>query len=114
MAESGFSVFEEENCVIVKIEGSARVESAALLRQRLAQTQIAHEVAIDWSEAEHVDASVLQVLLALRKLLADRRLPLVVDQDNSKVRGYLKLSGLSEYFPVRELPPHTSAESANA
>ncbi|MGA9416180.1 MAG: cache domain-containing protein [Terriglobales bacterium] len=32
----------------------------------------------------------------------------MVDKDNLKVREYLKLSGLSEYFPVRDRPPHES------
>jgi len=90
---------------MVKLEGSARVETAVRLKQELAQAQIAHEVAIDWGEAEHVDACVLQVLLALGKLLAERGSSLIVDRDNPKVRQYLKLSGLSEYFPVRDHPP---------
>ncbi len=105
MSQSGLCVFEEEGRTMVKLEGSARVETAVRLKQELAQAQIAHEVAIDWGEAEHVDACVLQVLLALGKLLAERGSSLIVDRDNPKVRQYLKLSGLSEYFPVRDHPP---------
>ncbi|MGA9528540.1 MAG: STAS domain-containing protein [Terriglobales bacterium] len=100
MTEAGISLLDEEGRMVVKIEGKARVETAVLLRQKLAESLITQEVAIDWAEAEHVDASVLQVLLALRKLLGERGLPLVVDKDNTKVREYLRLSGLTEYFPL--------------
>jgi len=102
MAESGLFVSDDEGRMMVKIEGSARVEMAVLLKQKLEETQIAHDVAIDWEGAEHVDACVLQVLLALRQSLAERGMSLMVEKDNAKVRGYLKLSGLSEYFPVRD------------
>jgi anti-anti-sigma factor len=105
VAQPGLSVFDEEGRMIVKIEGSARVETAVLLKQELSQAQIPHEVAVDWGDAEHVDACVLQVLLALGKFLTERGSSLIVDRDNPKVRQYLKLSGLSEYFPVRDHPP---------
>jgi anti-anti-sigma regulatory factor len=115
MEQPGLSLLDEDSRIIVKIEGNARVETAMLLKQSLAQTPMAREVAIDWSEAEHVDASVLQVLLALRKSLSEHSLPFTVDRDNLKVREYLKLSGLSEYFPVRDRPPEAArAESPNA
>ena len=115
MAEPGISLFDEDGRMTLKIEGNARVETAVFLQQNLAQARITHGVAVDWGEAEHVDACVLQVLLALRKLLAERGLPFMVDKDNAKVRGYLRLSGLSECFPVQDfshqsMPP----ESANA
>jgi anti-anti-sigma factor len=108
-------LFDEDGHTVVRIEGNARVETAVLLKQSLVQTQMAHAVAIDWGKAEHVDACVLQVLLALRQLLAKRGLPWMVDRDNPKVREYLKLSGLSEYFPVGEQPPQVPpTESSNA
>jgi anti-anti-sigma factor len=117
--QPGLSVLNMDGRMIVRIEGNARVETAMLLKQileqSLEQTPAAPEVAIDWSEAEHVDASVLQVLLALRKSLDEHGTPFVVDKDNSKVREFLKLSGLAEYFPVRDQPldaPPT--EHANA
>jgi anti-anti-sigma factor len=125
MAQPGLSLFDDEGHTTVKIEGSARVEMAVLLKQELTRAQIAHEVAIDWGEAEHVDACVLQILLAFGKLLAERGSSLIVERDNPKVRQYLELSGLSEYFPVRDRSPqgHPSqnhppqsppAEAANA
>jgi anti-anti-sigma regulatory factor len=104
VAEPAISLFDEEDCTLVKLEGSARVELAAALKEKLALAQLVHDVAIDWSEAEHVDASVLQVFLALRKFLGEHGLALLVDKDNVKVRSYLKLSGLSEYFPLRAQP----------
>jgi len=115
MAESGLSVSDDEGRMIVKIEGSARVEMAVLLKQKLEETQIAQEVAIDWEGAEHVDACVLQVLLALRQTLAERGVSLMVVKDNAKVRGYLKLSGLSEFFPVRDpASPAVPSEGSDA
>jgi hypothetical protein len=40
-------------------------------------------------------------LLAPRQAVTERDLPFLVNIDNQKVRQYLKLSGLSEYFPTR-------------
>jgi anti-anti-sigma factor len=114
VAESGHFLFDEEDCTMLKLEGSARVETATLLLQELSQSSIAHDMAIDWEQAEHVDACVLQVLLALRKMLADRGLSLTVDKDNSHVRGYLELSGLSQYFPKRVRQDARSSEAADA
>jgi len=115
MEQPGNSLFDEEGRLIVKIEGSARVETAVLLKQNLAPAQITHGIAIDWDAAEHVDACVLQVLLALRQLLAERGLSFIVNKDNPKVRGFLKLSGMSEYFPVRDAPhPTPPSEGGNA
>src|SRR5580658_1627121 len=104
MAQPSVSLIDEENRMVVKIEGNARVEAAVLLKQGLMQSKLAHEVAIDWGDAEHVDACVLQILLALRQAVTERGLTFLVDIDNSHVRQYLKLSGLSEYFPVRSQP----------
>jgi anti-anti-sigma regulatory factor len=75
MEVPGVSQFDEEGRTIVKIVGSAQVETAMLLQQNLAQTQINRAVAIDCGVPEHVAGSVLKVLLALRKLLADRGCP---------------------------------------
>lgn len=104
---------EEDDCMVIRLERRARVETAVLLKQRLSQA-VARDVAIDWAEAEHVDACVLQVLLALRNLLQERGLSFVVHRDNTKVRDYLKLSGLADYFPVRERTRNaSSAEGAD-
>ncbi len=100
MAQSGL-VIDKNDCIIVRLDGNARVETATLLKESLAQAQMTHNVAVEWDQAEHVDACVLQVLLALRKLLSERGLSLTVGKDNAKVRKYLKLSGLSEYFPAQ-------------
>jgi anti-anti-sigma factor len=115
MADSGFVLLDKQDRMIVRLEGAARVETASLIKQELAQASITHNVAIDWGGAEHVDASVLQVLLALRKLVVERGLSFMVDKDDARVRGYLKLSGLSEYFLVRDHSPGAPpAESTNA
>jgi anti-anti-sigma regulatory factor len=68
---------------------------------------------IDWSLAEHVDACVLQVLLSQYKLLKTHSLSLYVANDNPDVRGYLALSGLSEYFPPRGNTPTPNLGETN-
>lgn len=98
-------VTDQGDCLVVQFEGNARVETATLLKEELAQVQITHNVAVEWDQAEHVDACVLQVLLILRKLLKDRGLSFTVGKDNTRVREYLKWSGLSEYFPVQSPSP---------
>ncbi len=47
MAEPAVSLFDEEGCTMVKLEGSVRVELAALLREQLTLAQPVREVAID-------------------------------------------------------------------
>jgi len=96
---------DQGHATVLRLEGHARVETATRLRETLAQAPLAQPVAIEWDQAEHVDACVLQVLLALRKLLMDRGLSFAVGKDNAKVRAYLNWSGLSEYFPVQSPSP---------
>lgn len=60
------------------------------------------EVAIDWSEARHICAGALQVLLALGAALGARGRVLSVAGDSPGVRHTLELAGLSRLFPVRQ------------
>ena len=96
-----YSLHEHDGTMIVRLAAQARVDAAIVLHQRLLQTEVNLNVAVDWSQAEHVDASVLQVFLGLQKSLAQRGLSLTVSTDNPRVREYLEYSGLSDRFPVQ-------------
>jgi anti-anti-sigma factor len=105
MQEPVISSLERDGILILQLKGKARVEAAQLLQQQLAQIDSNRDLALDWEQAEHIDACVLQVLLAFRKSRSDRQFSLTVDRDNPHVREYLRMSGLSDYFPVRASQP---------
>ena len=107
-------VIDQEGCTLIRLVGHARMETAVLLHESLAKAPFAHSVMIEWEEAEHVDACVLQVLLAVRKALSARGLALTVRKDNPKVREYLNLSGLAEYFPAQPQSSESSTGAAHA
>jgi anti-anti-sigma regulatory factor len=83
----------------------ARGEAAVELQQRLISATVHTDVAIDWEQTEHVDASVLQVLLALRQRLSGQGHSLTIARDNLQLREYLLVSGLSECFPLHDSSP---------
>lgn len=85
--------------------GAINLDAAARLREVvLAAANPAKDVLIDWSEAGHVGAGALQLLIALRAALAAGGHGLAVGRDNSGVRRTLELTGLSGLFPVQETP----------
>lgn len=104
------SLIEQDDAVVVRLAGHARMEDAMALHQLVAQANRTKRLAIDWHAAEFVDGCVLQVLLAAQRSLLQRGLSLTVDQDNAGVRQYLRLSGLSEYFPLQ--PASTTTEAS--
>jgi anti-anti-sigma factor len=100
MDQAGVSVSERDGCMTIRLEGQGGMDAARSLQQLLA-VPAAQNVAIDWESADHVHAGVLQVLLSTRSSLAENGLSLAVVRDNPRVREYLQLSGLGQYFPVR-------------
>ena len=56
------------------------------------------DLVLDWSDAEYVSSSVIQILLALRTELNLRKRTLTVGADNPEVRTLLEWSGLSPHF----------------
>jgi len=100
---------DRENGIEVRLTGSARVEAANRLRERFLQIGTLKNITLAWKDAEHVDASVLQVLLAVQKELSAGGRTLHVEEDNLTVRHYLQVSGLAGHFPV----PAASAAISN-
>jgi anti-anti-sigma regulatory factor len=95
-----FTVVEEAARDVLVLTGVLNLDEAGKLREaavRLAARR--RDVAIDWSAAGHVDASALQVLLALRAALAAAGRDLFVVRDNGDIRRYLELAGLAAHFP---------------
>ncbi len=94
---SSVSISRTDGVIRVTLVGRAGVDLAGELRTKLSEIGPTESISIDWGKAEHVEASVLQVLLSLQR---SGGRSLCVRGDNEKVRQYLKLSGLSESFPV--------------
>ncbi|TAM99543.1 MAG: anti-sigma factor antagonist [Rhizobiaceae bacterium] len=93
------TVVEQPAHHLIELAGMLGLEAAAPLRDEArCLVQSRKNVAIDWSAAEHVGASALQVLLALQKSLEADGRKLSVAADNASVRRYLELAGLSGYF----------------
>ena len=91
------------SCDLLMLAGAISLDAARQLSDAALQALAGgREVAVDWSEARHVSAGALQVLLALRTALDARGLALPVAGDNPGVRRTLELAGLSPLFPVRE------------
>lgn len=107
------SLSERDVGVCIKLSGQARVDTAALLMEQLAGFQHSKDVLPDWEEVEHVDASVLQVLLALNQQLEAAGRRLRVQIDNPHVREHLQVAGLAEFFPFTGQQLSDSRESAH-
>ncbi len=63
------------------------------------------DVVIDCSLAEHVPASVFQVLVAAQITLAKRQRKIAVESESPGIRTYLALAGFSAFFPLQSAPP---------
>ena len=88
---------------VLVLKGEIGFEAAAGLRL-VAERLLANggAVGVDWADAGHVCAGAIQVLLALRIGLAARGQACQVVRDNPGVRRFLRISGLSEHFPLGE------------
>jgi len=113
MEEPTVSLLECDGLAVVLLQGSASVETCARLHALLLQAGPDRNVAVDWERVEHVSAATVQVLLALQRRLAQRGFSLSVLKDNRRVRNYLEMAGLADYFPLRPAAP-ASAEVSNA
>ena len=92
---------ESRNLLV--LAGQIGSDVAAQLRdkaERLAAS--ARDVDVDWRDAETLNASCLQVLVALGVLLSVRGRTLRVTADNPDVRRLVDLAGLSACFPRPE------------
>jgi hypothetical protein len=96
--ESQTFVLPSDGATLVTLTRHAGVEVAAQLHDQLLSAEVSAPVQIDWSQAEHLEACVLQVLLACRYDDVARG-QLTIGGDNPDVRKYLELSG-SSFSPV--------------
>ncbi len=94
MEDLPISIVERDDLCCLCFTGSARVEVATRLQGKLQMAPADENLFIDWVNAEHVDASVMQVLLAYRISLKEHGASLFAEKDNPRVREYLMLSGL--------------------
>jgi anti-anti-sigma regulatory factor len=91
------------SCDLLVLAGAISLDAVPQLTDAALQTVAGgKQVAVDWSEATHICAGALQVLLALGTALGARGQVLSVAGDNPGVRHTLELAGLSQLFPVRQ------------
>ena len=113
MNSATISLKQSNSELLLVLTGSTRVETAEELYEHLLQAQPAQDLGVDWSGAEYVHACVLQVLLAYGKTLGHSGHSIRVNNDNEHVRDFLQVSGLSDYFPLRQQAPASQNETAN-
>ena len=93
------------SCDLLVLAGAISLDAVPRLSEAALQTVAGgKEVSVDWSEARHICAGALQVLLALGTALGAHGRMLSVAGDNPGVRHTLELAGLSQLFPVRPGP----------
>lgn len=84
---------------VLILEGAINLDAARQLHDAALQALAGgREVAIDWSQARHVSAGAVQVLLALGVALHARGSVLPVTGENVNVRRMLEPGGLSRLF----------------
>jgi anti-anti-sigma regulatory factor len=94
------------SCDLLVLGGAISLDAVHQLSDMALRTVTGgKEVAVDWSEATHICAGALQVLLALGTALGARGQVFSVAGDNPVVRHTLELVGISQLFPVRENAP---------
>jgi anti-anti-sigma factor len=114
MSESMVAPLQGEEVTVLKLQGSCRADAARQLLEQILQLTMTQNVLVDWEQAEHVDTCVLQVLLTLQRHLGQRGFSLSVAKDNSAVREYLQLAGLSDALPLQSDPSPAREEAADA
>ena len=85
---------------LLVLTGQIDMSAAPYLHQEAIQVAAGlRPVQIDWSRAEQVCPSAVQVLLALAAVLSGHGQTLEVRADNPRVRAFLEIAGLSGHFP---------------
>ena len=101
--QEGFDIALDpgESYDLLVLSGHINLDAATKLHEVALQAAAgARPLQVDWSRAEHVGASAVQVLLALSTALHSRGHTLEIRNDSPRVRGFLDLAGLSAGFPL--------------
>ena len=94
------------SCDVLILVGAIDLDAARRLYDVTLQALAGgREVALDWSQATHVGAGALQILVALGTALRARGQALSIAGDNPGVRRMLELTGLSRHLPAGGPPP---------
>ncbi len=97
---SAWKVEEKTTAHLLVLSGSVKLDCVRALHQEV--TKLAHrgkDVILDWSNADHIDACVLQVFIALGTTLGRCGRRLRVRGANPAISKYLTLAGLEAFFP---------------
>lgn len=83
----------------LRIYGEVRIEHAAELRAQLLElAQLSTPVRVDWSEAEHLDACILQLLAAFVRRSVRTGAALEFAPPGPALARYLALSGFQPHL----------------
>jgi anti-anti-sigma regulatory factor len=95
-----FAVENSADGVVIALRGEVRVDCVQGLHAALcALASRAVRVRIDWSGAEHVDACVLQTLLAFVRSRSEAGVPPEHCAAPRALQDYLRLGGFAAGFP---------------
>jgi anti-anti-sigma factor len=93
------SVVEQEGRPVLFLQGTVDIFSAQELYQVALQLlERGEDTAVCWGQADHMDTTALQILLALRKGLAEKGKSLQMQDASSAVTTLLPMTGLTNAF----------------
>ena len=84
---------------LLVLAGQINLDAAMQLREEEVRLAAAgRSLEVDWSRADHVGVSAIQVLLCLSGALASHGGSLRIHGDSPRVRRFLQVAGLSDRF----------------
>jgi len=108
MSEIGLRAGNDQ--AVLTLRGAIEAPSICeLLAAAVSACASGKPVLVDWSEAEHLHAGALQVLMALKAELTAQERPLRVSDSSEAVRDCIGAAGLAEWFPS-QLPIGTGTK----
>lgn len=102
-------VHESEGRLVMTLRGGIDASHVGeLLTASVQVCDSGKPVALDWSEAEHLHAGALQVLLALQTELQSQGRPLLVSDCSLALEDCLEAAGLLPTFQPARVPQEKS------
>jgi anti-anti-sigma factor len=93
-------VTQEDDRVVLALDGELDMASAPLLQQAVDDPELAGKplVVLDLQRLEFIDSTGLRIILAARKLCGERDQELAVTQGSQQVERLLSVTGMSEHL----------------
>jgi len=93
-------VSHEQDRAVLALAGELDMASAPLLQRAMEDEQLASKplIVLDLQQLEFIDSTGLRIILAARKLCAEREQELAVTRGSQQVERLLSVTGMSEHL----------------